>query len=114
VEDDGLLGTVILKSTRQSHVTGVLDVMNFGTLSRVTEALDEYTFRHGRFKIWVQGCSEQVSSAADTIFSPFSRFPASNPTNIMLRTKFNRSSTVKNEFFSCSTDLLKYNFSGDF
>jgi hypothetical protein len=44
----------------------VLDVTNFGTLSRVTEALDEYTFCHGWFKIWVQGCSEQISLAADT------------------------------------------------
>jgi hypothetical protein len=59
--------TVLLKSIRQSRVTGVLDVTNFGTLSRVTEARDEYTFRHGRFKIWVQGCSEQVSLAADTL-----------------------------------------------
>jgi hypothetical protein len=78
----------------------VLDVTNFGTLSRVMEALDEYTFRHGQFKISVQGCSEQVSLAADTlpaIFSPFSRFLVSNLTNIVLQTKFNRS----------STDLLK-------
>jgi hypothetical protein len=92
--------TVLLKSIRQSRVTGVLDVTNFGTLSRVTEALDEYTLRHGRFKIWVQGCSEQISLAADTlptIFSSFSRFLASNLTNIALQTKFNRSSTVKNE-----------------
>jgi hypothetical protein len=76
--------TVLLKSIRQSRVTGVLDVTNFGTLSRVTEALDEYTFRHGWFKIWVQGCSEQISLAADTlttIFSSFSRFLASNLTN---------------------------------
>jgi hypothetical protein len=34
-------GTVLLKSIRQSRVTGVLDVTNFATLSRVTEALDE-------------------------------------------------------------------------
>jgi hypothetical protein len=32
----------------------VLDVMNFATLSRVTEALDEFTFRHDRFKISVR------------------------------------------------------------
>jgi hypothetical protein len=102
--------TVLLKSIRQSRVTGVLDVTNFETLSRITEVLDEYTFRHGQFKVWVQGCSEQVSLAVDTfptIFLPFSRFPASNLTNIMLQTKFNRSSTVKNGFFPCSTDLLK-------
>jgi hypothetical protein len=43
--------TVLLKSIRQSHVTGVLEVTNFATLSRVTWSLDEYTFRHGRFKI---------------------------------------------------------------
>jgi hypothetical protein len=54
-------GTVLLKSIRQSRVTGVLDATNFATLSRVTEAVDEYTFRHGRFKISVQGCSEQFS-----------------------------------------------------
>jgi hypothetical protein len=36
--------TVLLKSIRQSRVTGVLDVTNFVTLSRVTQALDEYTF----------------------------------------------------------------------
>jgi hypothetical protein len=63
--------TVLLKSIRQSPVTGVLDVTNFGTLSRVTEALDEYTFRHGQFKISVQGCSEQVSLAVDTLPSRF-------------------------------------------
>ena len=96
------IGTVLLKSIRQSRVTGVLDVMNFGTLSRVTKALDEYTFCHGQFRISVQGCSEQVSLAADTlltILSPFSRFLVSNLTNIVLQTKFNQSSTVKNEFF---------------
>jgi hypothetical protein len=98
----GVWNTVLLKSIRQSRVTRVLDVTNFGTLSRVTEALDEYTFCHGWFKIWALGCSEQVSLAADTlptIFSPFSRFPASNLTNIMLQTKFNQSSTVKWIFF---------------
>jgi hypothetical protein len=107
--------TVLLKSIRQSRVTGVLDVTNFGTLSRVTEALDEYTFRHRQFKISVQGCSEQVSLAADTlptIFSPFSRFLVSNLTNIVLQTKFNRSSTVQNGFFPvqqqiCSTKFLR-------
>jgi hypothetical protein len=94
--------TVLLKSIRQSRVTGVLDVTNFGTLSRITEVLDEYTFHRGWFKIWVQGCSEQISLAADTlptIFSSFSRFLASNLTNIASQTKFNRNSTVKNGFF---------------
>jgi hypothetical protein len=65
----------------------MLDVMNFGTLSRLTEAFDEYTFCDGWFKILVQGYSEQVSLAADnlpTIFSPFSRFLVLNLTNIML------------------------------
>jgi hypothetical protein len=98
----GISHTVLLKSIRQSRVTGVLDVTNFGTFSRITEALDEYTFRHGRFKISIQGCSEQVSLAVDslpTIFSPFSRFLVSNLTNIVLQTKLNRSSTVKNGFF---------------
>jgi hypothetical protein len=33
----------------------VLDATSFPTLLGVTEALDEYTFRHGRFKISVQG-----------------------------------------------------------
>jgi hypothetical protein len=88
---------------------------NFGTLSRVTEAPDEYTFRHGQFEISVQGCSEQVSLAADTlptIFSPFSRFLGLNLTNIMLQSKFNQSSTVKNGFFPvqqqiCSNKFLK-------
>jgi hypothetical protein len=47
--------TVLLKSIRQSRITGVLDVTNFATLSHVTEALDEYTFHHGRFNISVQG-----------------------------------------------------------
>jgi hypothetical protein len=44
--------TVLLKSIRQSRVTGVT---NFATLSRITEALDEYTFCHGRLKISAQG-----------------------------------------------------------
>jgi hypothetical protein len=43
--------TVLLKSIRQSRVTGVLDMTNFTTLSRITEALDEYTFRHCRLEI---------------------------------------------------------------
>jgi hypothetical protein len=47
--------TVLLKSIRQSRVTGVLDVTNFATLSRITEALDEYTFRHGRLKFRLTG-----------------------------------------------------------
>ena len=73
--------TVLLKSIRQSRVTGVLDVTNFATLSRVTEALDEYTFRHGRLKIPAQGILEQFSSTVGTshlIYCPFSRFLASN------------------------------------
>jgi hypothetical protein len=68
-------GTVLLKSIRQSRVTRVLDVTNFATLSRVTEALDEFTFRHDRFKILVQGRLEQFSLAVGTFHSiscPFS------------------------------------------
>jgi hypothetical protein len=109
-------GTVLLKSIRQSRVTGVLDVTNFGALSRVTEGLDEYTFRHGRFKISVQGCSEQVSLAADTLptnFSPFSRFLVSYFTNIVLQTKFNRSLTVKMDFFLFNNRFAQINFSDD-
>jgi hypothetical protein len=105
--------TVLLKSIRQSRVTGVLDVTNFGTLSRVTEDLDEYTFRHGRFKISVQGCSEQVSLAADTlptIFSPFPRFLVSYLTNIVLQTKFNRSLTVKMCFFPVQQQICSNKF----
>jgi hypothetical protein len=91
----------------------VLDVTNFGTLSRVTEALDEYTFCHGQFKISVQGCSEQVSLAADTlptIFLPFSRFLVSNLTNIMRQTKFSPSSTVKNGFFPVQQQICSNKF----
>jgi hypothetical protein len=36
--------TVLLKSIQQSRVMGVLDTTNFATLSRITEALDEYFF----------------------------------------------------------------------
>jgi hypothetical protein len=43
-----LLLQTAVKSIRQSRVTGVLDVTNIATF--VTQALDEYTFRHGRFK----------------------------------------------------------------
>jgi hypothetical protein len=87
--------TVVLISIRQSRVTGVLDATNFATLSRVTEALDEHTFRHGRFKISVQECLEQSSLAVDTsqcshsISCPFRRFLASNLTNIVVQSKFN-------------------------
>jgi hypothetical protein len=99
--------TVLLKSIRQSRVTGVLDVTNFGTLSHVTEALDEYTFRHGRFKISVQGGSEQVSLAADTLLQ-FSRHSQGflSPTSQTLC--FRPNLTGKKSIFPCSTtDLLK-------
>jgi hypothetical protein len=58
--------TVLLKSIRQSRVTGVLDVTNFAALLRVTEALDEYTFHHGRLKISAQRVLEQFSSTVGT------------------------------------------------
>jgi hypothetical protein len=66
--------TVLLNSIRQSRVTGVLDVTNFATLSRVTEALDEYAFRHGRFKILVRGCLEQFSSLPTRFLAYFKGF----------------------------------------
>jgi hypothetical protein len=69
--------TVLLNSIHQSRVTGVLDATNFGTLSRLTEVLDEYTFRHGRLKISVQGRLEQfllVVGNLHSISSPFSRY----------------------------------------
>jgi hypothetical protein len=81
--------TVLLKSIRQSRV---LDVTNFATLSRITQALDEHTFRHGRFKISVQGCWGQFSSAVGTpcsIYCPFLGFLASNLTPIVIPSKFN-------------------------
>jgi hypothetical protein len=108
------IATVLLKSIRQSRVTGVLDVTNFGTLSRVTEALDEYTYRHGRFNISIQGCSEQVSLATRTLpFSPFSRFLVSYLTNIVLQTKFKPSLTVKMDFFLFNNRFAQINFSDD-
>jgi hypothetical protein len=42
----------------------VLDATNFATLSRITQALDEYTFRHVG-----SGCLEQFSSAVETFHS---------------------------------------------
>jgi hypothetical protein len=106
--------TVLLKSIRQPHVTRVLDVTNFGTLSRVTEALDEYTFRHGRFKILVQGCLEQFSLAVGTFHSiscPFSRFLPSNLTDIVVQSKFNLSWAVKNAFSHFTQGFFKINCS---
>jgi hypothetical protein len=60
--------TVLLKSIRQSRVTEVLEVTDFATLSRVTEALDEYTFRPGRVKI-------SVSTVLAAIFPSCRHFP---------------------------------------
>jgi hypothetical protein len=108
--------TVLLNSIRQSRVTvtGVLDVTNFGTLSRVTEALDEYTFRHGRFTISVQGRSEQIFSAVGIFHSisrPFSRFLASNQPQISQISWIRASSTVKNAFSFIAQKLVEINCS---
>jgi hypothetical protein len=87
----------------------VLDVTNFGTLSRVTEALEEYTFRHSRVEIWVQGCSEQVSLAADTPHNFLATLkvscfkPHKRRASDQIQPKFNGEKWI----FSCSTDLLK-------
>jgi hypothetical protein len=81
--------TVLIKSIRQSRVTGMLDVTNFATLSCVTQALDEYTFRHSRFK-------DFGSEVPGAIFLSRGHFPlnlwpflASNLTNIVVQSKFN-------------------------
>jgi hypothetical protein len=54
---DGMSCTVLFKSIRQSRITRVPDVTNFATLSRVTEAFDEYTFSHDEtvFKQFING-----------------------------------------------------------
>jgi hypothetical protein len=89
----------------------VLDVTNFATLSRVTEALDEFTFCHDRFKISVQGCLEQISSAVGafhSIYCPFLWFLASNLTTIVVQSKFNN----KNAFFQITQRYGEINCSG--
>jgi hypothetical protein len=56
-----------------SHASRGCLTTNFVTLSRVTEALDEYTFCHGRFRILVQvGIS--LSCGHFSIYCPFEMF----------------------------------------
>jgi hypothetical protein len=81
----------------------VLDVTNFATLSRITEALDEFPFRHDRFKISVQGCLEQISSLSTQFIAHFYGFWL----QISQISWFRASSTAKMHFSGSLKDMAK-------
>jgi hypothetical protein len=96
--------TIKINSSVTRH--GVLDVTNFGTLSRVTEALDEYTF--SSWLVQNLGSGLLCANFLSCRHSPYnflailkvSCFKShKHRASDQIKTEFNRSSTVKNGFF---------------